>query len=515
SHEARAQGALSFEEFNGQKPATFSVDDRRSYFNYLRVNEATAEAEMRYHLEFKTPDARRFLFEGRKYMQKDEGGGLRGMREVFEDYTTLFVHVYELLDGRREELGTGYLKFRTFEDIAAVQSLTEFLRSFRVTGTTDPLLKLQAQMRFLAFTGQFVQQEYDPLSPDIGALREDVRAEVLRGAEIPDYFSTQPTVELQSILRNTPTMPLERLLNADRVEIDFEKKRIFRDSFWKGSFAEDTLLRWAERLGRSRLGRDARKAGTIFAGGSFWKRFDRIENGIAQGHVVNYELAYLPGDPEVREVEYPDDQRRYFKRGDRILLLTYRNHPYRIVYDTIKVIDENNAIGVMHLGDFPDGVEFATFVMARHNYPLEKMSVPDHYLVFSHPRAEVPKVEQLAGEWDGHLVFLRNPNQSLLNRINPVLFRLKFELEGGKLACRYRFGLLSGEANVEMTDEFVRMTDFTSVHDELRLIDEETLIGKWISTEINHLLLRGMQHFAELQGDRLAFCYVLKRIKES
>jgi hypothetical protein len=101
---------------------------------------------------------------------------------------------------------------------------------------------------------------------------------------------------------------------------------------------------------------------------------------------VNYELAFLPGDPEVCQIPYPNDSRRYFRSGDPILLLQYRNHPYRIVYDTIKVIDDNSAIGVMHLGSFPDGMEFATFVMERHNYPFQNMSVEDHRLAFADPR---------------------------------------------------------------------------------------------------------------------------------
>jgi hypothetical protein len=162
-HEARASGSISFEQFEGRGPVTFPVDDRRSCFNYLRVNQATGEAEMRYHLEFRSDDGHAFTFEGRKYMQKDESGGPRAMREVLDDYTTLYCHVYEDAAQGRRELGTGYLKFRTFEDIFAVGNLAGFLRSFKVTGTNDPLLQLRGQARFLAFTGQFVQQEYDPV----------------------------------------------------------------------------------------------------------------------------------------------------------------------------------------------------------------------------------------------------------------------------------------------------------------------------------------------------------------
>ena len=67
----------------------------------------------------------------------------------------------------------------------------------------------------------------------------------------------------------------------------------------------------------------------IFAAGRFWKRFDRVENGVATGEVVNYNIEWLPGYPEVRSVPYPDDQRTYFQKGQVILLLNYRNNPYR------------------------------------------------------------------------------------------------------------------------------------------------------------------------------------------
>ena len=97
-------------------------------------------------------------------MQKDEGPGIRGIQEVLADYTTLFCHIYESgSDGTSKEVGIAYLKFRTFENLVAIGSLADFLRSFKVTGTTDPFRQLQGQLRFLAFTGQFIQREYDPL----------------------------------------------------------------------------------------------------------------------------------------------------------------------------------------------------------------------------------------------------------------------------------------------------------------------------------------------------------------
>lgn len=177
-----------------------------------------------------------------------------------------------------------------------------FLASFQITGTDDPVLQMQARMRFLAFTAQFVQLEYDPLAPDIGNFSEDVHLEVLREADTPDYFSTKSTADLEQILHSTPTLPLDALLNTGKVTFDFMKKRIFRDSFWKGSFAADSLLGWAERIRNGGLGDSGVQKGQIFAGGSFWKRFDSVQNGVASGYVVNYEMTLLPGEPQVRDL---------------------------------------------------------------------------------------------------------------------------------------------------------------------------------------------------------------------
>jgi hypothetical protein len=96
-------------------------------------------------------------------MQKDPG--TPAVRDLLGDYTTLYAHIARSQpDGTTQEIGIGYLKFRTFEDLAAVSNFAGFLASFQITGTGDPLIQLQARMRFIAFTAQFVQREYDPLA---------------------------------------------------------------------------------------------------------------------------------------------------------------------------------------------------------------------------------------------------------------------------------------------------------------------------------------------------------------
>ena len=483
-HEAQIKGTITFGQFEGQGPVTFGIDDNASRFHYLRVNPATREAEMNYHIEFQSGAGRRYGFDGTKYMQRDSAATSSTIAEILQDYTTLYCRLYEIqAGGATSDMGTALLTFHTFEDWAAVGNFAGFLASFQVTGTDNPVTQFQARMRFLGFTAQFVVREYDPLALGSTYLAQDVRAEVLRGAETPDYFSTRPAGELQNILHDTPTLALEKLVNHGGVTIDWEKQRIFRDSFWKGSFAEDSLLGWEEKVRNSVLGAGGESTGRIFAGGSFWKRFDRVENGVATGYVVNYQLSALPGLPEVRQIAYPDDNRRYFKKGDAVLLLNYTNAPYQMVYDTIKVIDDQNAIGVMHLGTFPNGLEFASFVMARQNYPFENMSIPDHDLIFADPRATVPQPSQIEGEWAGHLIFVATPETTILNQVSPVLFH-----------ARFRNGAASFQiAGVESPLEC-----------DLRLAGTGTLLGKCSAPS-------ALSYFTQVEGGKPVARFVLKR----
>jgi hypothetical protein len=162
-HEAGIKGTLSFGSFEGVSPAVFTIDEGNSRFHYLRIDEATREAEMRYHIEFVNPSGRRYAFDGTKYMQKDPGSN--AIRDLLGDYTTLYCHVVEKMpNGSTRETGIAYLKFRTFENLVALGSLAGFLASFQVTGTDNPVYQFQARLRFLGFTAQFVQREYDPLA---------------------------------------------------------------------------------------------------------------------------------------------------------------------------------------------------------------------------------------------------------------------------------------------------------------------------------------------------------------
>ena len=181
----------------------------------------------------------------------------------------------------------------------------------------------------------------------------------------------------------------------------------------------------------------------------------------------------------------------------------------------IKAVDENNCTGVMHLGNFPAGLEAAAFVLARHNYPFEKMSVPDHQAIFSGDRVHVPAPSELAGNWEGHLIFLTRPDISLLNRVNPVAFRLRFIPTASGVEARFRFGLLSGKKDVEFTDESARLVDAPGLQGEFRMIDGNTLIGKWVSSAqpawLSTLLQKALYGYLEPgRGQCTLYCFLRK-----
>ncbi|OFW10856.1 MAG: hypothetical protein A3H96_20725 [Acidobacteria bacterium RIFCSPLOWO2_02_FULL_67_36] len=165
AHEARAKGRIRFADLDGRGPTTHAVDEQRSWFRYLTIDLGRGEAEMQYCLEFATDQGARFALDGRKHMRKDRPAGPRAAEEVLEDYTTLFGRVFKVEETERRQVGAARLKFRTFENLVAARNLVAFLQSFQVTGTDDPLLRTHGLLRFMAFTAQFVQYEYDPLAP--------------------------------------------------------------------------------------------------------------------------------------------------------------------------------------------------------------------------------------------------------------------------------------------------------------------------------------------------------------
>jgi hypothetical protein len=155
-HRAELSGTIQFKKFQGDRDLALSLEPG-SFFNYLILNPATDEHEMRYHLRF-NHKGEIFVLDGTKFMQKDHKGDIR---EILFDYTTLFVQVTQESSGKIQ--GVALMKFRTFESPAAVASALQFGLSFAVTGSDNPAIQAAAIAKFNAMTTKFVLDEYNPL----------------------------------------------------------------------------------------------------------------------------------------------------------------------------------------------------------------------------------------------------------------------------------------------------------------------------------------------------------------
>jgi hypothetical protein len=156
-HRAELTGSIQLEQFHGDSNVSSPLDTG-SFFNYLIANPASQEHEMRYHIRFQHQGTQ-FVLQGTKFIQKDGKGDFA---EILEDYTTLFVQIKDESTGVIQ--GTALMKFRTFESLAAIQSMAQFGISFTVMGTDDPVVKAAALAKFNAMTTKFILEEYDPLS---------------------------------------------------------------------------------------------------------------------------------------------------------------------------------------------------------------------------------------------------------------------------------------------------------------------------------------------------------------
>jgi len=92
-----------------------------------------------------------------KYMQRDPHSPVAGVREILHDYTTAYSTSPRRNPARSWGPGS---QVQDFENLEAVARLCEFPAVISVTGTRQSVLKAQAQLRFLAFTNQFVIREY-------------------------------------------------------------------------------------------------------------------------------------------------------------------------------------------------------------------------------------------------------------------------------------------------------------------------------------------------------------------
>lgn len=242
-------------------------------------------------------------------------------------------------------------------------------------------------------------------------------------------------------------------------KFDAETLMITNNTHWKGLFPRDS---------------DLRNTLTLYFGG-FWKRFTKDEHhDVSAPSSVSSDISGITHPFEVPVFAANRALDTELDGFGKVVLLKYRDPPYSIFYDVLKIVDENTVLGKAFFTNPEPGREILTFSMSR-KYPFEFMTEEDHEMLYNNMKK--PTMEAMIGVWEGQLV-------SDSTWTDPVFrFRYYFESNatGRILKNDYLFNnILAGTAIVEEKEDHFEMHDETKIfHDELRQVTDSIVIGKY------------------------------------
>ena len=282
--------------------------------------------------------------------------------------------------------------------------------------------------------------------------------------------------------------PLEALLNAtddtspaeNKWSFDNDKLMIYNNKYWKGFFPIDQNF------------------DSVRYFGGFWKRFYK-EGDILKGVTHPYEVPSLYANnlPQLENVH----------RGlGEVIHLKYTSPEFSLFYDLLKIVDRDVVLGKAFLGISPFSMQILSFSMSR-RYDVDFMTEEDHETIYRQ-YSRSPNTKEVIGKWNGRLV-----SDSTLTPVTQVFNYT--EVNVSKLQMEYTFGgLLKGISRVALTSEQMNMYDFTSWHDEVKIVKYDFMVGKWCSPWTEIPLTFGpsflsIEHGTE--GNRFCLRYILNR----
>ena len=281
--------------------------------------------------------------------------------------------------------------------------------------------------------------------------------------------------------------PIETLINADdgspennRWSFDKNTLVIYNNKYWKGFFPINQNF-------------DA-----VRYFGGFWKRFYK-EDGVLKGVTHPYET------PSIFAPNLPELQTNHRAFGD-VILLKYTSPEYSLFYDMLKIVDKDAVLGKAFLGVSPFSIQILTFSMSR-KYNVDFMTEEDHQTIYE-KHSLAPSADQVVGRWNGRLV----SDGSL----TPLVQTFTYTRDNvGKLQMEYSFGgLLRGISTVVLTPEEMKMYDYTNWHDEVKMVSDSFMVGKWCSPWTNIPLKFGPSFLnveTSSEGSRFCLRFTLKR----
>ncbi|WP_420545148.1 GMC family oxidoreductase N-terminal domain-containing protein [Nitrosopumilus sp.] len=273
----------------------------------------------------------------------------------------------------------------------------------------------------------------------------------------PENCLSQTIGEMFAVNQHKPDL-FSKLQNSESNEIipgqnwSFDKTTlmIHNDIYWKGFYGRNSDIMTT----------------SLRTFGGFYKRFRRNDSESFNGVTKPFNVPVF--------AKSIAKQKELAGHG-KIIHLEYRDPPYNQAYDILKMIDENTILGKAFLGRFGAGQILFDFSMSK-NYSIDFMGEEDlSTLFYSDEYSHTPTQDEMAGHWEGMLV-----SDSFVTPRSQIF---DFRYDGsGEYNMHHNFGnLIQGLSEVSVSDELFRFDDFTPFHDELRMINPELVVGKWVT----------------------------------
>ena len=275
--------------------------------------------------------------------------------------------------------------------------------------------------------------------------------------EQPMYCSSRSLDSMFNQISNA--CPVETIVNGDKTIHSYNKPNSTKERIW--SFDKRRLMINNNRYWKGFFPTDQDFSLIRYFGGFYKQFYD--ENGSIKGITHPYELPNVFANNLVELRDFPG--------LGQVIYLRYTNPLYSLFYDLLKIVDLDNIIGKAFIGTPPYGKHILTFSMSR-RYHVDFMTEQDHETIYEyHTRA--PSPDELIGRWVGRLV--------CDSAVTPVVqvFTYTYDMFG-KLRMNYVFGnLLRGVSRVILTPQQMNMYDYTNWHDEVKMVKEDFMVGKW------------------------------------
>lgn len=244
-----------------------------------------------------------------------------------------------------------------------------------------------------------------------------------------------------------------------------ESNKIIPGENW--TFDKNTLMIHNNIYWKGFYGRNADILTTgLRAFGGFYKRFRRQNSETFSGVTKPFNVPVF--------AKSLARQKELAGHGN-IIHLEYRDAPSNQAYDILKMIDENTILGKAFLGRFGTGQLLFDFSMSK-NYHVDFMGEEDlSTLFYGDNYSHTPTKDEMAGTWEGVLV-----SDSFVTPRSQIF---DFRYDGSEeYNMHYNFGnLIQGLSEVTSNNELFRFDDFTPFHDELRMINPNLVVGKWVT----------------------------------